>query len=153
MKCCLRFLPSLALVIACLGMEAVAAQMLPRTAGYVARVIGEAYVTSLDNTNLAAVGQAIVEGMTLHTGAAGGLAVILEDGTVLSFGPNSRFTLEEYRFLPASETFRMSARIRRGTLSLEPGSIARLDPNAISLTTPHGRIAVHAGHVLLKVIE
>ena len=152
MNCGLRFLLALAL-LACLGVAPASAELLPESAGHVARVVGEAYVTRLGNTNPAAVGQAVVDGMTLHTGPAGSLAVILLDGTVMSFGPSSRLTLERYSFHPASETFRMNASFRQGTLSLTVGAIARLDPEAISLTTPQGRVNVHGGHALLKVNE
>ncbi len=152
MKCCLRYLPILALMI-CLGAKGAEARLLPKSAGYVANVVGEAYVTRLGNTNALAEGQAIVEGMTLHTGASGGLAVMLEDGTLMALGPNSRFTLEHYRFQPASETFLLRAGFHLGTLSLTGGAMARLDPGAISLTTPQGRVDVHGGHALLKVAE
>lgn len=108
-------------------------------------------MTRLGRTNPAAIGQAVVEGMTLRTGAAGGLAVVLDDGTVISFGPHSEFRLDSYRFAPASENFRLEATFRQGTLSLIAGALARLDPRAINLKTPQGRIEMHAGHALLKV--
>lgn len=132
---------------------AAVAQGLPASAGYVANVAGEAFLSHRGHTASAVLGQAIVEGMTLHTGKSGGLAVILDDGTVLSFGPDSEFELERYRFAPASEAFRLEARFNRGTLSLVTGAISRLDPEAISLQTPQGRVRMHAGHALLKVVD
>lgn len=141
----------LALLAACLYVGCSMAQPLPPSAGYVAKVVGAAFVTRLGRTTPAALGQTIVEGMTLRTGAAGGLAVILDDGTLMSFGPHSELRLDRYRFAPASERFGLNAHFSRGTLSLATGALARLDPEAIRLTTPHGRIEVHAGHALLKV--
>lgn len=137
----------------CLWASATVAQALPASAGYVASVAGEAFLSHRGKFIEVVLGQAIIEGMTLHTGEQGGLAVILDDGTVMSFGPNSELELERYRFVPASEAFRLAVRFKRGTLSLVTGAISRLDPEALSLETPQGRVRVHAGHVLVKVVE
>lgn len=145
---CLRLLAFLA---ACLYAGSGLTQPLPASVGHVATVSGEAFVTRLGRTNPAAVGQAVVEGMTLRTGAAGGLAVILDDGTVMAFGPHSELRLDRYRFLPGRESFALNAHFSQGTLSLVTGTLSRLDPQAVRLTTPHGRIDVHTGHALLKV--
>ena len=39
----------------------------------------------------------------------------------------------------------------RGTLNLIAGDMARLDPQAIAVETPEGRVGVRGGQVLLKV--
>ncbi|WP_313026869.1 FecR domain-containing protein [Pseudomonas lopnurensis] len=129
------------------------ASTLPEPSGHVARVAGAAYVSSRGHTNAAKVGQAVLPGVALSTGDDGALGVILNDGSVLSFGPHSELTLEEYRFAPARDELRLRATLRRGTLSLIPGDIARLDPLAIAVDTPEGRVQVRGGHVLMMVIE
>lgn len=129
------------------------AEGLPEPSGHVARVAGAAYVSSRGHTNAAKVGQAIVPGVALSTGAEGALGVILNDGSVLSFGPHSELTLEEYRFDPARDELRLRATLDRGTLNLIAGDMARLDPRAIELDTPEGRVAVRGGQVLMRVIE
>lgn len=149
----MRFSLHLALTGICLWTCTAVAQTLPASVGYVANIAGETFLTHRGNTSRAVLGQALVEGMTLHTGERGGLAVILDDGTIMSFGPNSELELEHYRFAPASEAFRLDARFNRGTLSLVTGAISRLDPEALSLKTPQGRVRMHAGHALLKVVE
>ena len=150
---CLRDLFHLTLAGLCLWPVALMAEPLPEPAGHVARVTGEAFVTSRGFTSVALPGQAVIEGMTLHTGAKGGLAVIFEDGTAMSFGPDSELQLTRYRFMPASTTFALEAHFQRGTLSVMSGAIARLDPDAISLETPDRRVQLHAGHALLKVVR
>lgn len=129
------------------------AENLPEPSGHVARVMGAAYVSSRGYTNAAKVGQAVLPGVALSTGAEGGLGVILNDGSVLSFGPRSELILEEYRFAPAQDALHLRATLTRGTLSLIPGDMARLDPQAIAIDTPEGLVQVRGGHVLLKVIE
>lgn len=148
---CLRDLFRLAVAGLCLWPVALVAQPLPEPAGYISRVSGEALVTSRGITSELLPGQAVIEGMTLHSGPGGGLAVIFEDGTVMSFGPDSELHLERYRFTPANGAFALEARFERGTLSIESGAITRLDPDAINLRTPDARVRVRAGHALLKV--
>ena len=150
---CSRELLCLTFAGFCLWPAALLAELLPEPAGHVARVVGEAFVTSRGVTSAALPGQALVEGMILQTGARGGLAVMFEDGTVMSFGPDSEMQLARYRFVPTSETFALEARFERGTLSVLSGSIARFAPDAIRLETPEGSVRVHAGHALLKVVR
>ncbi|MEN2509013.1 FecR family protein [Stutzerimonas stutzeri] len=119
--------------------------------GYIMTVQGEATVTSRGQTIEAAVGQAVVQGAVLRTGAGGSLGVTLSDSTVMSFGPNSEFTIDEYAFEPAHEALRLSARISRGTLNFISGVIAKLKPEAVELKTPSGTIGVRGTHFLVKV--
>lgn len=136
-----------------LGLAHAVADVLPAPSGHVARVTGAAYVSSRGYTNAAKVGQAIVPGVSLSTGEGGELGVIFSDGSVLSFGPHSELTLDDYRFAPAADELRLNARLRRGTLSLLTGDIARLAPGAVALDTPEGRVRVHGGHILMRVAE
>ncbi|HAQ74590.1 FecR domain-containing protein [Stutzerimonas nitrititolerans] len=127
------------------------AENLPEPVGHVARVEGAAYISSRGYTNAAKVGQAIVPGVALSTGAEGALGVILGDGSVLSFGPHSELTLDDYRFAPAADELRLRATLNRGTLNLITGDMARLDPQAVAVETPEGRVGVRGGQVLMKV--
>ncbi len=127
------------------------AQALIEPVGYIMKVQGEATVTSRGQTIDAAVGQAVILGAVLRTGAQGSMGVTLSDNTVMSFGPNSEFTLDEYQFEPAREELRLSARISRGTLNFISGVIAKLKPEAVELKTPTGTIGVRGTHFLVKV--
>lgn len=121
--------------------------------GYIMTVQGKATVTSRGQTIDARVGQAVIVGATLRTGPEGSLGVTLSDNTVMSFGPNSEFILDEYQFAPAREELRLSARISRGTLNFISGVIAKLKPEAVELKTPTGTIGVRGTHFLVKVSE
>ncbi|MCQ4312430.1 FecR domain-containing protein [Pseudomonas stutzeri] len=129
------------------------AQALAEPVGYIMKVQGEATVTSRGQTIDARAGQAVVLGAILRTGAQGSMGVTLSDNTVMSFGPNSEFTLDEYQFEPAREELRLSARISRGTLNFISGVIAKLKPEAVELKTPTGTIGVRGTHFLVKVGE
>lgn len=129
------------------------AQTLVEPVGYIMKVQGEATVTSRDQTIDASIGQAVILGAVLRTGADGAMGVTLSDNTVMSFGPNSEFTLDEYAFEPAREELRLSGHISRGTLNFISGVIAKLKPEAVELKTPTGTIGVRGTHFLVKVVQ
>lgn len=139
--------------LAALWLAPAGADNLPEPVGHVARVEGPAYLSSRGYTNAARMGQAIVPGVALNTGAEGALGLILGDGTLLSVGPGSELVLDEYRFAPARDELRLHATLRRGTLNLIAGDMARLDPQAIRIETPEGPVRVRGGQLLLKVRE
>ena len=105
---------------------------------------GAAFVSSRGHTNAAKVGQAIIPALPEYR-CRGWAGVIMGDGSVLSFGLDSELTLDDYRFAPASDELRLRATLNRGTLSLIAGDMARLDPQAIAVETPEGRVGVRGG--------
>ncbi|TLX58883.1 hypothetical protein DN824_02055 [Stutzerimonas nosocomialis] len=119
--------------------------------GYVMKVEGEAIVVTRGQALPASVGQAVMLGAELRTGGDGALGVTLTDNTVMSFGPNTSLTVDEYLFTPAQEQLRLSARISRGTMNFISGVIAKLKPEAVEINTPTGTIGVRGTHFLVKV--
>jgi hypothetical protein len=124
---------------------------LPPPVGYVMTEREPAYLVARGNPTEARVGQALVVGSALQTGRGGALGITFEDGTRLALGPDSEAELLEYRFDPANDDLALYLRMRRGTLSLEPGRLARLPPDALRIETGRGVISVQDARMLLKV--
>ena len=124
---------------------------LPEPGGQLTTVRGEAWVHGRAQESAAHLGQALLPGMLMRTGAGGRIGVIFGDGTRIGLGPHSEFRLDEYRFDPARGEFRFAASLAHGTLSLTSGSIGRLDPRGVRLTTPDGQVRVRDAQALLKV--
>lgn len=124
-------------------------------AGYVMTVRGEAFVTHSGRQSAAQVGTPVTVGSALKTGADGAMGVTLRDNTVLSFGPDTEFLLEEFLFASeddaGGDAMRFSARLVRGSLNFLSGVIARLKPEAVTLKTPGATIGVRGTHFLVKV--
>lgn len=119
--------------------------------GYVMTVKGEAFVGTAGKTIAAAVGTPVTIGAQLKTGATGSMGVTLKDNTVMSFGPNTELTVDEFLFDPAQGELRLGAKLSRGTLDFISGVIAKLKPEAVKLKTPTGTIGVRGTHFLVKV--
>jgi hypothetical protein len=118
--------------------------------GYVKTVTGEAWVTTGQRVR-AQVGTAVQLGSRLQTGAAASLGVSFKDNTLMSFGPDTELTVDEYLYSPADEQLKLSTRLIRGTLNYISGVIEKLKPDAVSVRTPIGVIGVRGTRFLVKV--
>jgi hypothetical protein len=119
--------------------------------GYVMKVSGDASVTYQGRSVTAVVGTPLLLGATLRTGASGAMGVTLKDNTVMSFGPNSELSVDEYLFAPADNELKLTAKITRGTMNFISGVIAKLKPEAVQVQTPTGTIGVRGTHFLVRV--
>ncbi len=84
----------------------------------------------------------IYQSDTLLTGSDGAVGILLEDNTLLSMGPISRVSMEEYTFAPASNEYAMRLQMQHGTFVYQSGLLGKLAPHAVELNTPVGRISM-----------
>lgn len=129
------------------------AQAQTEAIGYVKTVTGEAWVTSAGQRVKAAPGSAVMLGSKLQTGPAASLGVSFKDNTLMSFGPDTELTVDEYLYAPAQNELKLSTRLVRGTLNYLSGVIAKLKPDAVSVKTPTGVIGVRGTQFVAKVEE
>lgn len=145
-------LPSLKWLPVCaLATSALMAQAQSEPIGYVKTVSGEAWVTTAGQRQSAKPGLAVQIGSQLKTSAAGSLGVTFKDNTVMSFGPDTEMTVDEYLYAPAKKQFKLGARMSQGTLNYVSGVMAKLKPDAVAINTPSGIIGVRGTQFLLQV--
>ena len=87
-------------------------------------------------------GDEIFLGDRIVTGPAGGLQIMLLDGTTFSVGPNSSMVIDEFVFDPSNGTGKLTASISRGTLRLISGRLARQEQEAIRIRLPVATVGV-----------
>lgn len=121
--------------------------------GYVKDVSGDAYVTTAGKKVKAAVATPIYQGSTLQTSAKASMGVTFKDETVMSFGPDTVFTVDEYLFAPAQGQLKLGSKLAKGTLNYVSGVIAKLRPDAVTVATPSGTIGVRGTQFVVKVEE
>ncbi|MDD4881668.1 MAG: FecR domain-containing protein [Gallionellaceae bacterium] len=119
--------------------------------GYVKTVKGEAYVITAGKPAKAAVGTPVQAGSVLKTGAQAALGVTFKDNTVMSFGPDTELTVDEYVYAPNQGKLKLGASLAKGTLAYLSGAIAKIKPDAVSVKTPTGTIGVRGTHFVVKV--
>jgi hypothetical protein len=119
--------------------------------GFVKIVGGDAFIVVANKSVNAQAGTPLYLGSVLRTGEEGTLGVTFKDNTVVSLGPNSEVTVDEYLYAPAKGDLKLVASIVKGTLHYISGVIAKLKPEAVAVKTPTGIIGVRGTHFLVKV--
>lgn len=119
--------------------------------GYVKTVKGEAFVVNAGHPVKAVVGTPIMSGSILRTSANALLGVTFKDNTVMSFGPDTELTVDEYVYAPNKGKLKLGASLAKGTLAYLSGAIAKIKPDAVSIKTPTGTIGVRGTHFVVKV--
>ena len=119
--------------------------------GYVKTVSGQALVITGGQSVRAQLGTAVLLGSLLKTGAAATLGVTFKDGTVMSFGPDTELTVDDYLYAPAQDQLKLSARLGKGSLNYVSGVIAKLKPGAVTVKTPTGIIGVRGTQFVATV--
>ncbi len=121
--------------------------------GYVKNVKGAATVTTDGQVVQAQPGTPLHQGSSLKTEAQSSMGVMFKDNTMMSFGPSTELTVDEYLYEPGEGKLKLGARMGKGTLNYVSGVIAKLQPEAVSVKTPTGMIGVRGTQFLLKVSE
>lgn len=119
--------------------------------GYVKTVTGEAWVATAGQKVKAQPGTAVLLGSQLTTAKTGTLGVTFKDNTVMSFGPDTELTVDEYLYAPAQGQLKLGTRMSRGSLNYVSGVIAKLKPDAVTVKTPGGIIGVRGTQFVVKV--
>jgi hypothetical protein len=119
--------------------------------GYVKTVKGDAMVITGGQQAKAEVGTPVAVGSKLKTGANSSMGVTFKDNTVMSFGPNTELTVDEYLYSPNKGKLKLGATMAKGTLAYLSGAIAKIKPDAVTVKTPTGTIGVRGTHFVVKV--
>jgi hypothetical protein len=99
----------------------------------------------------AEVGSPIEVADRVRTGADGSVGVTLRDNTLLSAGPNSLIVIEKFAFDNTTQDGNMSIRIRKGTLSVASGKIAKRTPESVDFHTPTSVLGVRGTEFVIEV--
>ena len=119
--------------------------------GYVKTVTGMAQVVTQGKPVKAILGTPVMQGSILKTAPDSSLGVTFKDSTLMSFGPSTELTVDEYLYSPADGKLKFGAKLTRGTLNYVSGVIAKLKPDGVTVTTPTGLIGVRGTQFVAKV--
>ena len=68
----------------------------------------------------------------------------------ISLGPETEFSIDEYAYVPAKNKLKFGSRITKGSLNYISGIIAKLQPDAVTVTTPSGIIGIRGTKFVVK---
>ncbi|MBN1662901.1 MAG: FecR domain-containing protein [Deltaproteobacteria bacterium] len=121
------------------------------TIGFVKTVTGKAAVTDAGKLIDAQVGTPIKMGNILKTGPQATMGVTFKDNTVMSFGPDTEITVDEYLYAPGKGDLKFSTSMAKGSMQVVSGVIAKLKPQAVTVKTQGGLIGCRGTRFLVKV--
>ena len=101
----------------------------------------------------ARVGMPLESNDVLRTGTDGSVGITMRDNSLLSAGPNSILSLERFEFDPTTDEGRFDAQLRRGTLAVVSGRIAKKTPQAMTVRTPAAVLGVRGTEFVVSVDE
>ncbi len=119
--------------------------------GYVKTVRGQAFVVTAGKPVNAAVGTPVMTGSVIRTGTHASLGITFKDNTVMSFGPDTEMTVDQYVYAPNKGNLKLGASLAKGTLAYLSGAIGKIKPEAVSVKTPTGTIGVRGTYFVVRV--
>ena len=96
-------------------------------------------------------GDSLYEKDVLQTDAGGTVGVTFTDNSVMSLGPNSEAALAQYNFDSTNFKGTSLTDMRKGTLTMVSGDIARSSPGAMQLRTPTAILGVRGTSFAVEV--
>ena len=90
---------------------------------------------------------------TIVTGANATAGVTFSDNTRVAVGPNSVLAIDRYSFDQATHAGRFHATVRRGTLGVVSGKMAKSSPDAVTVRTPTMVMGVRGTEFVVSVGE
>ncbi len=142
------------LSIALLGLGLAGAAAASATeAGTVKTAKGAVTIERAGQKIAAAPGAKVHAADRVLTGADGSVGITLRDNTVLSAGPNSTLALEKFAFDSTTHAGAIDATLKRGTLSVISGKIAKASPDAVTFRTPTTTLGVRGTEFVIEAAD
>jgi len=98
----------------------------------------------------ATVGMRLESADVLRTGADGSVGITMADNSLLSAGPNSILSLDRFEFDPTTSQGQFDAQLRKGSLAVISGRIAKQSPEAMTVRTPSAILGVRGTEFVLS---
>jgi|SRR5689334_1625345 len=100
-----------------------------------------------------AVGTRLQASDVIMTGTDGAVGITMSDDSLLSAGPNSTLALDRFAFDSTTNQGKFDASLRKGSLSVISGRIAKQSPDAMTVRTPNAILGVRGTEFVVSVDE
>ena len=121
--------------------------------GQIKVATGQVFVDRNGQSLSGRVGLVLEADDVLRTGSDGSVGITMRDNSLLSAGPNSILSLERFEFDATTSEGRFDARLRRGTLAVVSGRIAKKSPQSMTVRTPSAVLGVRGSEFVVSVDE
>ena len=87
----------------------------------------------------------------VRSGSDGSFGITLKDNTLLSGGPDSLVVINKFAYDTTTNAGAMSIGVRKGTLAVATGKIAKVTPESIDFQTPTSVLGVRGTEFVVEV--
>jgi hypothetical protein len=119
-------------------------------AGHVKLTRGLVEIERAGQKALAAIGAAVQAGDVVTTGADGSVGITFLDNSLLSAGPNSVLAIDRFAFDSTTHQGSFESSLRKGTLAVVSGKLAKQSPEAMKVKTPAAVLGVRGTEFLVR---
>lgn len=141
---------SLAALLLCAPLLATAASTATK-AGMIKNAKGKVFVEREGRSLPISAGFGVNTNDRIVTGADGSTGIMLLDDTLLSVGPASTISLDKFSFDPGTHDGALSASVKRGTLAVISGKLAKKTPGTVQFSTPTAILGVRGTEFVIEV--
>jgi hypothetical protein len=120
-------------------------------AGKVKNVTGEVSIIRGNETIVAKPGVKVLTVDQIRTGKDSSVGITLKDNTILSAGPNSLVSIDEFEFDTTTYQGKLDASVKKGTLSVISGKLAKNSPESVKFRTPSTTLGVRGTEFIIDV--
>jgi hypothetical protein len=99
---------------------------------------------------LASVGDHVYQSDMIVTGSKSTVGITFADNSMMSLGPNSRLSLDQFRFDTTTQDGAFVASLRTGTLAVKSGQIVHQTPEAMHIRTPAALLGVRGTEFVVR---
>ena len=99
------------------------------------------------------VGTNVESSDTVVTGADGSAGITFIDNSRLSLGPNSTLAINRFNFDQTTHEGKFDTSLKRGTLSVVSGKLAKRSPDAMTVNTPSTILGVRGTEFVVRAGE
>ncbi len=118
--------------------------------GMVKSVKGDVTIKREGTTLNAKPGSLLQVSDTIVTGPDSTVGITLEDGTLLSAGPNSSLALNKFLFDSTTNKGILDATLKQGTLAVVSGKLSKTSPDAVTYRTPTTILGVRGTEFVIE---
>jgi hypothetical protein len=149
----MKFLVQITVPVCCMVLSVAAVATPAAEIGQIKNTSGQVLLVRSNKQQPAKPGDIVEQSDVVSTGANGSVGITLVDNSRLSAGPNSVIELKHFRFNPTTQEGESLTELRRGTLAVVSGQIAKRSPDAMKVQTPTTILGVRGTTFAIKVEE
>jgi hypothetical protein len=121
--------------------------------GQIKTLKGEVYILRGAERLTAQPGDLLHQSDVVETGAESSVGITFIDNSRFSAGPDTRLELTQFKFNATTHDGDFTTDMKRGTLTVVSGQIAKKSPDAMRIVTPTTILGFRGTHVAVEVTE